>query len=63
MRVTAKLKAEEKKAVNMAAKCHQSTDDGFYIDGMGIVPLSDMEESCNEIANNIQNLINEVAHL
>ena len=61
--VTAKLKAEEKKAVNMAAKCHQSTDDGFYIDGMGIVPLSDMEESCNEIANNIKNLINEVAHL
>ena len=37
--------------------------DGIYIDGIGIMPFSDMVSSCNEIADNVQQLINEVKSL
>ena len=61
--VISKLEEEKGKAVRMAAKCNRNADDGIYIDGIGIMPFSDMVSSCNEIADNVQQLINEVKSL
>lgn len=61
--VTSKLEEEKRKAVMMNKKCSQSNDDGIYIDGIGIMPFSDMAAPCEEIAKTVQGLINEVKSL